>query len=498
MIAASPPRRASVVLLALVVAVLAAGCGTKKESSADPAGVVPARAPVYVEATIPPPGLTRDDALAAARKVLGTTDPTGRLQEIIRGRGSKGDVAPWLGDRVGAFSLAGSTGDDAIVAATSDVGAARTWVSSQGPTSETRKGVGIHGGARGTAYALVDDLVVAGRPAAVRAAIDAASGDDLASSSAFKEALGRVQGGAGIGRGYLAPRALMETKGTDRAPGTGMLGSLAIGALTGSLPTAVGARFHADGDAVRADIATVGGAKTEGTPDPALVADLPGAAWLALGIGEVGPRLKDALGAAVGGSDAILGLLGAQAGLDIDGDLLVPLGQGAVFVTGDSPSTVGGALVVHSDDPARTRAVVPKLASLITRFAPGATSGELHASGVDAGVAIRAQGIPAPVQIAAAGDRLIVAVGHDALREAISPSSRLGDDPDFRSAAATLGAGLQPVAYVGARPLSPLATVLARRTGADARDVTATLGRFTALVAADRGDGHWRASLGLR
>ncbi len=96
-------------LAALLVAVVA-GCGSKEETSADPAAVVPARAPVYVEATIPPPGATRDDALAAARKVLGTDDPVGRLQELFRGKGGKGDVEPWIGDRVGAFSLVGSTG----------------------------------------------------------------------------------------------------------------------------------------------------------------------------------------------------------------------------------------------------------------------------------------------------------------------------------------------------------------------------------------------------
>jgi hypothetical protein len=117
---------------------------------------------------------------------------------------------------------------------------------------------------------------------------------------------------------------------------------------------------------------------------------------------------------------------------------------------------------------------------------------------VDAGIAIRAQGVPAPVEIAAAGDRFVVAVGRDALREAISPTSRLGDDPDFRSAAATLGDDLRPTMFIGAREATPLASVLAGRTGASVREVREALGRFTAAVAADRGERRWRASIGLR
>ena len=494
MTSASPTRSAAVALLAALVAAVGVGCGSAKEPAADPAGVVPARAPVYVEATIPPEGATRDDALAAAGKILGTADPTARLRQLVRGKGAAGDVAPWLGDRVGAFSLAGSTGDGAIVAAVSDDDAARAWVARQGSRTQRYRDVDVRLGGRGQAYAVVEHRVVVGAPAAVRASIDAASGQALAGSDAFTKALARVEGGDGIGRGYLAPRALVASRTGSAPSASGMAGSLAMGLLTESLPTAVGMRFHADGSAVRADTAAIGGAQPAAQPDPDVLAGLTGKAWLAAGLGPVGPRLRDQLG----GSGALLALAGAQAGVDIERDLLGWMGQGAVFVTGDSPATIGGALVVRSSDPAATRAAVPRLAALITRFAPGATSRELRAPGVDVGVSIRAQGIPAPVGIAAAGDRFVIAVGRGALHEAIAPSSRLGDDADFRAAAATLGQGLRPSAFVGARALTPLATALARRTGADARRVRATLGRFRGLVAADRGEGRGRASLALR
>ena len=90
------------------------------------------------------------------------------------GTGGKGDVEPWIGDRVGAFSLVGSTGDGAYVAATSDVDAARDWVADQGGRTQRYEDVDIRIGAGGTAYAVVEDRVVVGSPAAVRATVDAA------------------------------------------------------------------------------------------------------------------------------------------------------------------------------------------------------------------------------------------------------------------------------------------------------------------------------------
>jgi hypothetical protein len=488
-------RRVAVLALALLTVAVAAGCGSGSKGSEDPAAVVPARAAAYLEVTIDPEGAERDDALAGARKVLGTQDPKAVLERILRRGGTgKGEIEPWIGDRVAAFALAPAKGSEqgAIVATTSDADAAGTFVEAQGTRTQRYKDTDLHLDARGDAFAVVDDTVVAGQPAAVRAAVDAAAGDALADAKTFKDAIARAGGEGGIGRAYLAPRLLADTGAP--MPSGGMFGSLAAGMLTGALPTAVGARLHADADALRADVAAIGGAQPGDPADPDVLAGVTGKAWLAAGIGDVGARVKEQLGA----SGALLDLLGAQAGLDIERDLLAWMGEGAVFAIGSSPSALGGALVVHSKDPAATRAAIPKLAGLVGRLARGATVRELHAAGVDAGVSVRLQGIPAPVQIAAAGDRFVIALGRDALREAITPSSRLGDDPDVRSAAAALGSGLRPTAFAGARGLTALAATVGRNAGANATELRQVLGRFTALVAADRGDGRWRAALGLR
>jgi hypothetical protein len=487
-------RRLSLPVLAVLVAGVGAGCGTSGDT-ADPAAIVPARAPVYLEATVAPEGELRDDALAAGRKLLDTNDPEARLRELLRDRG-KGDVEPWLGERVAAFALPSTRGahESAVIATTSDPDAAREYVQAQGSKTERHRDVELRLSADGTAYALVEDQVVGGQPAAVRAAIDASKGDSLAESDSFKKAFDRVGGEEGIARAYLAPRTLLERSGLQSgAPGAGMLGSLASGALTGALPSAVAARFHADGDAIRADVASVGGAQPGEPADPDFLAGLTGKAWLAAGIGEVGPRLKQQLGA-LGGSEAMLGLLSAQAGLDIEKDLLGWMGQGAVFVTGTDRDSLGGALVVRSKDPAATRAAIPKLSGLIGRFANGVTTTPLRASGVDAGFTLRPPGATQAVHVAAAGDLFVIALGDDALREAISPSSKLGDDASFRQAAATLGDDLAPTAYVAVQRLAELASA----SGKGSDQLETYLRRFSALVAADRGDGRWRASLAFR
>jgi hypothetical protein len=488
-------RRLALAPLAVLAVAVPAACGSS-DDVADPAAIVPARAPAYLEATIAPEGQQREDALAAGRKVLATDDPEAKLRELLRARTGKGDVEPWLGDKVAAFAAPGAKGrdDGAVIASTSDAGAAQSWIDDQGGRTQEHEGVEIRVASDEKAYALVKDQVVAGSLTAVKAAIDASEGDSLAESEGFEKAFDRVGGEEGIGRAYLAPRALSEAGGAANLPQAGgMLGSLATGALTSSLPTAVAAKFHADGEALRADVASVGGAEPGDPADPEMLAGLTGKAWLAAGVGEVGARLRQQL-ESLGASEAMLGLLSAQAGLDVRRDLIDWMGEGAVFVLGDDASSLGGALVVKSKDSAATRAAIPKIGSLIGRVANGVETKPLRAAGVDEGITLQPPGAPTGIHIAAAGDLFVVAAGDEALQEAISPSSRLGDDADFQAAAATLGDDLDPTTYVGVGRLGALAGAV----GQGSAELQATLERFTALVAADRGEGRWRAALGLR
>src|SRR5688572_15375985 len=91
----------------LAVAAIAAGCGgSGGDPDADPASIVPARAPVYLEATIDPEGETADEIKALSQKLAGTDKPGAELirlfeREVNEDGGSfkwSEDIEPWIGD----------------------------------------------------------------------------------------------------------------------------------------------------------------------------------------------------------------------------------------------------------------------------------------------------------------------------------------------------------------------------------------------------------------
>src|SRR5215211_4941544 len=129
------PRAALMTLVCLSLA--AAGCGSGATSGGDdPASAVPANAAIYADATVRPDGEQRDGALAAAGKVLRTSDPQGRIDELVAQVFAESDhpkldyardVKPWLGEKV-ALWAATARGDEefrgAIVASATDTEAA--------------------------------------------------------------------------------------------------------------------------------------------------------------------------------------------------------------------------------------------------------------------------------------------------------------------------------------------------------------------------------------
>ena len=103
-------RAVTAVPLALAALTIAA-CGESGAGDNDPASIVPASAAIYVEATVRPEGDLRGDALAAAGKLLRTSDPAGRLRGLFDerlaerrpGASWRRDFAPWVGEKVGVW-----------------------------------------------------------------------------------------------------------------------------------------------------------------------------------------------------------------------------------------------------------------------------------------------------------------------------------------------------------------------------------------------------------
>ena len=124
---ASAGMKRPLLSLPLAVIALAAGCGgSGGDPDADPAAMVPARAPLYVEASIK----TDDDFEAVAKKLSGSENPNREIKrlfdEAVKDENLKWDrdFKPWVGDRLGffvtSFNPDGEDAEAALVAPTAD------------------------------------------------------------------------------------------------------------------------------------------------------------------------------------------------------------------------------------------------------------------------------------------------------------------------------------------------------------------------------------------
>jgi hypothetical protein len=463
------PRARGTALLAAVavaVAVPVAGCGSGDSAAggdpgADPAGSLPASAPLYAEAQLQPQGDQREAALAVGRKLLRTQDPAGKLVAMLDKAGSKHgvsfeqDIKPWLGNRVGvaltALAAGSSKPDFAVAVASKDDDKAKAFVGDQQKqdkaTEHTYNGVTYGVDKDGTASAVVGHTVVVGTENGLKAAVDASKGDSLAKAAAFREARNEV-GTEGLAYAYVDPKRLLDSVFSGLAnsgnPAAAGQAQALSGVLGGSGLRSIAASLSAAPNALRLDAAAIG-AKPVGSGSgdgPAAAAAVPADAWLSAGIGDLGGTLRKALDQQAGGGIAGLSVqqleqqLKTRLGIDLQQDFLSWMGDAALFVRGTSHLTVGGALVVQSKDPSASRAAIGKLEKLLTTF--GQSYRPLHGVAGARGITLAGPG-RSRVQIAAKGDKFVIAVGPGALAAALrGGGDQLGDTGAFKSAAGLL------------------------------------------------------------
>ena len=340
--------RALAVLTVLLVGLAGAlaGCGSSSSSGtkADPAGVVPSYAPVYIGAVVRPNGSLKNEALAAGHALTGRKNPYTRLLSVLQTPGSPTldfgrDVAPWLGENAGLFFTAlGSTegltgllqqgligggsgtqwpfaagegGRGAIVLDTSDLAKAEKFVSTQaahaGAQTTSYKGVSFKATTGGDGFAVIDKLVVLGSASGVRAVIDTTqSGSSLKGNGTYSQLQSVAPSGA-LGHVYANPGALTKAHIAKAASGESEGGQSLPTLLTtlgGTRPLNVSLVPSAKTLAIDADIgpAPAGAAKSSGGLVGALatgssaLGELPGESWLAAGLGNVGGSLGSGLG----------------------------------------------------------------------------------------------------------------------------------------------------------------------------------------------------------
>jgi Protein of unknown function (DUF3352) len=507
--------RASVLaLVCALIAALAAGCGSSSSGSGgdnDPAALVPANAPVYAEATLRPNGKVGADLDAALKKILRTEDPGAKIQKAIDDSGKsdgvtyKDDVEPWLGERAGiaVTAIHGNDADYVAIINSKDDGKAEDALkNAKGDiVQRSYKGVDYRFDRKdNTAAGVFDKSVVVGTEPGFKAAVDTSKGGQtLAESNGLRGVRSKVAEER-VGLLYLDVQGLLQA--VSQSAGTQPEVGAVLQSVGAALPKTIGAALQAQADAVKIDGVSLGTPKSSssGGSGADMVASLPGDSWLALGVGKSGQALEgvlDGIGKAGGitgvGINALLGQFQQQTGLDLRKDVLSWMGDAGVFVAGKDLSDLGGALVIKTSDPAKTKKVIGVLRRLAAAQG-GAKVSAQRFQGVDDGFTLETGDGPR-VDVGLAGDKFIVSVGaFQAFKEAIQPSPALGTTPAFTDAAAKLGDGLKPSFYLDFQQVVSLIEGFVGNN-ADFQKAKPYLDTFGAIVAGakDEGDGVTRA-----
>ncbi len=374
-----PGRRSGLgaALLLLGVSALIAGCGSSHATGtgADPAGVVPASAPLYAGAVVRPEGSLKDAASGAGKALTRQADPYLRLLSALQTPGSppldfNSDVAPWLGPSAGIFisSLDASTESKiggllsalardllggsstanafpfttngvqgAIVLDTTNAGKARSFLNSQaeraGAHAVNYRGVAFQATPAGTAFALVDGFAVIGSEEGVHSVIDTTLGGSSLARAAGYSKLTAVAPSGTLAHIFVNPAA----SGSSGSSGTSLGSTGLTGLLAGKRETNISLVPSATSIALDADAlgsGTSGGLLASSAQGAQAAGELPGDSWLAIGLGNVGSTFGEdiqglhalaSLGASLAGSGAEAPATGALSLSGLLGGILKPL-----------------------------------------------------------------------------------------------------------------------------------------------------------------------------
>ncbi len=375
------------------------------------------------------------------------------------------DVRPWLGDEAAAalVDLGGGRFGSLVIASVRDEPKAEALLqraSGARPAAHYRDAV-VRRFSGGTAAAFVGGFLVAGPELAVQRSIDVARGDAqaLAEAPAFERALAGSRRPAEL---YVAPRGL-------RAASGGVAGTIAA-LLDQPGLRAVGAAAAADGRGLRIRGRSVGTGKPHGTVS-ALAARVPAGAIAML----AAPDATAAAAAAgrVGGAgvlDSVRSVLGTEASLDADRDLLGRLhGFTAWIATGAAAPVIGFA--AHTDDPKGLREVLARIQDPVARAlaadpdAPGAFDSK-KVAGVDAFTLRVSDGFQPTYAIS--GDTVVAATDPRAVGAFLTRGgARLTATPAFRAAIPSIPTGIESLGFFDVRQL----LTLGEQTGLTAEDL---------------------------
>ncbi len=481
----------------------AAACGSSSDTDPDPAAAVPASSPVYAQVTVRPDGDLRANTEAVLKK-LGVNDPATAITDLLKSttkQDAKVDqVTSWVGSRVGVFvtSFTGNA-DAAVVVATTDPGKALDSLNTAGKKKGSYKDVDYWFDGSGDVQGVVGDYAVSGTERAFRTVVDTVKddADTIADNADYQAGLKAVGSDNALATAYLSTEGVLNAIGRSGGIPAAQLGQIRqqlsqVGGKTTVMKVAP------TQDSIELDVATLGLKEGSGSSSAATeqLAGLPGDAWLGVGLPHIGDSLRQALqqglqAASAAGQDVNGQLQAIQQalGIDLDNDLLSWMGDGALFAGGTSVTNIGGALVVQTSDPAKTRQAIDKLSKLVPQIVDGVKVSKASGiSGADEAVQFRTDSFPFPIVAAVGNGRFVLGVSAKAVSDALSPSATLGDDPAYKSATAALG-DIKPAFFLNVGSISSLLGAIVPAGDPNTQQVIAALQKVSTVAAGTTRDG---------
>ncbi len=415
-----------------------AGCGGD-EGDGDLASLVPPDAPLYAEVVIRPEGDQAAAIESFAYRVGGIADPGAQLIARVDAFLADGgvdatyadDVEPWLGDRGAVFVSSFESTDTgagfpefAALVEVDDGEAAREFVedvTDQSPEQEEERSY------EGTDYVSADEFAVGvvddtalvlGTETAFQVAVDSSGGESLAESPEYGERADALPDDP-LGSVFFEPAAtiaaIIASEGLDPEQA-----QMWTPLLDGLLSAPVAATLTATPDAASLEVSAMLDSNVLLGADASLLTSLPGPAWFAIAVPELGQALEHGLdqlsGSGLPGAGQLERRVREATGLEL-GDVFGWLGDAAAFVSGTDAGAIETGLIAETTDPAASKDVLAALERI---------------PGVDADVV---------------GDSLVAARG-TTVDQVLEPGERLGDTPAFEAAAHALGDDYQPGLYL--------------------------------------------------
>jgi hypothetical protein len=472
-------------------AIAIAGCGGGGSSS-DPASMVPASAPIYVEATLTPQGTLKANVESLTASLAGVDNLGEKIvTELEQAATSNGapvnfakDIQPWLGERAGVY-LENFDGENFNTAGsaleTTDAAAAQEFVDKRAAKGEghvkhsTYEGIDyVVEPEDGSALGVVGNFLVFGQTDhAFKAMVDASKGESLADEDSFSSAVSQLPSGS-LAQVFVDIGGLIdEAGGAIDAESKLFLDSVGIEPADA---TAV-ASLIPGSEQVEIDFSTdLTGTEDYSGDASSLLGSMPAGSVLALSADQFGKHLGKAIDRLDASGNPSQELRPhefksalKQAGIDLD-KITAAVGDAALFIEGSSESNLDGALLLSTKNATEATNTVANVGLLLRASGtPGVTAINGKLSGFSVAKVLGRQ----PLIVAAKGERIAVAYGLPAAIEALSTESghTLSDSPTYKEA----------VAALGGTPISAFA------------DGPATLKLVSALQGADEREGFLKA-----